>query len=378
MDYGLRDCFQFCNNRRFLRQIENLLSTNIRGSHKTEISNERIVSKNSHRTYHYQSMPLSNDGKRIYVEGYEVASSITQKSLPLEQEYEKKQIPNETNDDYAPKDKLHDVKQKEERQIRAYKKLKALINKNLLEREFTKPSSQQSPPPTSQSVTIDPWPQHSVDDKQLKAPIKNSTFNLRALLRCCHEVNVDDFSIADDEYQLVERAYCGDKTLVQPERNDRRRSLLSLLQFGSGKRLHCNNVTVPNSETYEELEEEDTEDETTNYSDETGVGYDFPEPPKDATEEDMIRFYWEIAYGENYKEIMESLEKKQEMMSITPAKSWLVLLVFFLYLPFPCQSFNSLYFVSLSTKKISNCNPEKINKCQPERSQFFRGEPCEI
>lgn len=315
-------------------------------------------------------MPLSNDGKRIYVEGYEVASSITQKSLPLEQEYEKKQIPNETNDDYAPKDKLHDVKQKEERQIRAYKKLKALINKNLLEREFTKPSSQQSPPPTPQSVTIDIWPQHSVDDKQLKAPIKNSTFNLRALLRCCHEVNVDDFSIADDEYQLVERAYCGDKTLVQPERNDRRRSLLSLLQFGSGKRLHCNNATLPNSETYEELEEEDTEDETTNYSDETGVGYDFPEPPKDATEEDMIRFYWEIAYGENYKEIMESLEKKQEMMSITPAKSWLVLLVFFLYIYHfhVSHSIHSILSVYLRRKSATAIQRKSINANQREVS----------
>ena len=264
-------------------------------------------------------MPLSNDGKRIYVEESEVA---THESLPLEQEVEKEQVPIETNDVDDSKAELN-VKQKEERQIRAYKKLKALIKKNLLEREFTKSSFQQSLPHTSHSVTIDPWPQHSRDDKQLEATVKRSAFNLYALMRCCHEVSVDDFSVTDDEDQFLERAYCGDKTLVRPERNDRRRSLLSLLQLGSAKRLHYNNVTVPSSEIIEELEEEDTEDETTNYSDETGAGYVFPEPPKDATEEDMIRFYWEIAYGENYKEIIKSLEKKQEMMmSVTPAKSW--------------------------------------------------------
>lgn len=116
---------------------------------------------------------------------------------------------------------------------------------------------------------------------------------------------------------------------TRPERHDRERGVSSLID--SAKRLQYNNEDESNySETNEEeLEGEDIVDDDTECSGGTVIASDFPEPPVGASEEEMNRYYWMVCYGENAKEIMESLEKeRKEGLRSAPAKSWLVVMNF--------------------------------------------------
>jgi hypothetical protein len=55
----------------------------------------------------------------------------------------------------------------------------------------------------------------------------------------------------------------------------------------------------------------------------TVVANDFPEPPQDATEEEMNRYHWEVCYGEQARSMMEERQQSAAKgLRSAPSKSW--------------------------------------------------------
>lgn len=220
-----------------------------------------------------------------------------------------------------------------------------------------------------------PFRDESIREKENNEPPHNSIDS------CSTDDNMetDDSTISNgsgsiDSLALSSSSSDGETSSTPGTRSyNRERGVSSLIH--SAKRLQYNNDEDESncSETNndEELDGEDIEDDDTECSGGTVVASDFPEPPVGATEEEMNRYYWMVCYGENAKEIMESLEKeKKEGLRSAPAKSWLVVIE----LCCSCRFFNasrisSQYLTrnscSLSTKKIKN--PSEASSMTPRR-----------
>jgi hypothetical protein len=69
-------------------------------------------------------------------------------------------------------------------------------------------------------------------------------------------------------------------------------------------------------------ESQDDTDDTSECSGGTVIANDFPDPPPNATEEEMNRYYWLVCYGEKAQSMME--ERGAVELRSAPAKSWLV------------------------------------------------------
>lgn len=96
---------------------------------------------------------------------------------------------------------------------------------------------------------------------------------------------------------------------------------VSMVDSGPSKRLNYN--SNKEGDDTEELQAEDIDDDdTSECSGETVVANDFPDPPVDATEEEMNRYYWEVCYGDQAKSLM--MQNTGKWLRSAPAKSWLV------------------------------------------------------
>lgn len=87
----------------------------------------------------------------------------------------------------------------------------------------------------------------------------------------------------------------------------------------SAKRLHYNSPEESNSELEEDIEDDDISE----CSGDTVIANDFPDPPLNATQEEMTRYYWEICYGDHAESMMEERRRMSGLRS-APAKSWSV------------------------------------------------------
>lgn len=129
----------------------------------------------------------------------------------------KEESPQRSIESSAPKDETHN----QERQIHAYKKLKALISK--IERESPKTTSTKSPVSNSICVTPDSTqaasynsPSSKLNNEPNTTSNEKKSFNLQSLLQCCGELSVEDSFTADDgiDHQLVLDRECDDTTLL--------------------------------------------------------------------------------------------------------------------------------------------------------------------
>jgi hypothetical protein len=110
--------------------------------------------------------------------------------------------------------------------------------------------------------------------------------------------------------------------------NVERGVLSSQVDTGPAKQLRYNTTETNSNGRSNELEGEDIEDEDdddacSECSGGTVVANDFPEPPQDATEEEMNRYYWEVCYGEQAKSMMEERQQSAAKgLRSAPSKSW--------------------------------------------------------
>lgn len=106
-------------------------------------------------------------------------------------------------------------KQKEAKQMRAFKKLKALISK--MESESPKSSAAKTFPRNTNCITPDSnyTRPRSTTEKLNSSKDEKSSFSFKGLLQCCGEMNVQDmFSEDDDIDQLLMDRECDDTTLL--------------------------------------------------------------------------------------------------------------------------------------------------------------------
>lgn len=127
--------------------------------------------------------------------------------------------PRQTIDSPATKNEANIKQQKEEKQMRAYMKLRALISQLEIESSTSTPKT-----PASKSNCVTPESTHSrshsptsisgSSQNKARTPVRN-TFNLQSLLKCCGEMNVEDILAADDSIdQLLLVQECDDTELV--------------------------------------------------------------------------------------------------------------------------------------------------------------------
>lgn len=191
------------------------------------------------------------------------------------------------------------------------------------------------PPPSTESKPRSKQQQFDLSEKENNEPKRsNNNIDLDDAMEIDSSSNDDGsgdslaLSLSSSESECSSTSPRNSSTAEMNQRIDREvlsftDSSAKRLQYNSNNSSNSNENESTISSSSDDLEGEDIDDDGTECSGDTVVHNDFPSPPKNATEEEMNLYYWEVCYGERAQEMKSSLEKqKREGLRSAPAKSW--------------------------------------------------------